>query len=459
MLDVLEDIAREPGLLDDVLRSVMDPDTLLGQTAFPAVLTYSDRMTYNPADLNGPGLNLTLGGTQDPATPVDHTKPITGDNRSLWYRQIAMLDEMRGVAMCNKEGAVVHGKDLPGLGDHDYPDGQIVFGPIHACQVFRIDNVAALFLDAIGGQAHVPVRDPGIAAGATDHVQEVSSGITGMTLHPTAQALARFTSFDFLTDTDPSNALTRNYMKDLIDPPPTAECPVTPVTDPYDGSQVPVRTCKDPAHRFWNRYGQDTALSLERFGFLRASRPLARAFAVHGRSDLLARLFDVMFHHWGDGTQSAVECDPGAKPGAARFCSGDGLVRYEPLFAKALAGDLLPALHDLTLASAGITVDSRVDGAPVDGVRVLAEALRGAVDPDLAKARGVTDLAGDATAKRNDGSVVPQVTPLRLVIDSIKSIDTRFDDYAKAHPGGVDRHALWKRARSALVDSLLHGRR
>jgi hypothetical protein len=455
VLDVLEDIARVPGLLDDVLRSAMDPDTLLGQKAFPAFMTFSDRMTYNPPDLNGAGLNLTLGGTKDPATPVDRTKPITGDNRSLWFRQIEMLDDMRGVAMCNKENAIVHGKDLPGIGDHDYPDGQIVFGPIHACQVFRVDDVASLFLDSIGGLAHIPVRDPAIAAGTTDHVQEVSSGITGMTLHPTPQALSRFTSFDFLDDTDPSNALTRNYMKDLIDPPPTSGCSVTPVTDPYDGSQVPLRTCKDPSQRFWNRYGQDTALSLERFGFLEASRPLAHAFAVHGRSDLLARLFDVLFQHWGDGSQSAAECDPAAKPGEHRYCTGDGLVRYEPLIAKALAGDLLPALHDLTLATAGVTVDSHVDGAPVDGIRVLAEALRGAIDPDLAKARGVTDLAGNATAKRNDGTVEAQVTPLRLLIDAIKSIDTRFDDYQKAHPGEPDRHALWKRARSALVDRFL----
>lgn len=455
VLDVLEDIAREPGLFDDVLRSAMDPDTLLGQKAFPAFMTLSDAMTYNPADLDGPGLNVTLGGTKDPATPVDRTKPITGDNRSLWFRQLAMLDDMRGVAMCNKENAVVHGKNLPGIGDHDYPDGQIVFGPIHACQVFRVDDVASLFLDSIGGLAYIPVRDPAIAAGVTDQAQEDSCGITGMTLHPTPEALSRFTSFNFLDDTDPSNALTRNYMTDLIDPPATSGCPLTPVTDPYDGSQVPLRTCKDDSQRFWNRYGQDTALSLERFGFLKASRPLAHAFAVHGRSDLLARLFDVLFQHWGDGTQSASECDPAAKPGGHRYCSGDGLVRYEPLIAKALAGDLLPALHDLTVATAGVTVDSHVDGAPVDGIRVLSEALRGAIDPDLAKARGVTDLAGNATAQRNDGSVVPQVTPLRLLIDAIKSIDTRFDDYEKAHPGGPDRRALWKRARSALVDRFL----
>ncbi len=452
VLDVLEDIARVPGLLDDVLRSAMDPDTLLGQKAFPAFMTFSDRMTYNPADLNGPGLNMTLGGTGDPATPVDRQKPITGDNRSLWFRQLAMLDDMRGVAMCNKENAIVHGKNIPGIGDHDYPDGQIVFGPIHACQVFRVDDVASLFLDSIGGLAYIPVRDPAIAGAVTDQTQEDSCGITGMTLHPTPEALARFTSYNFIDDTDPSTALTRNYMKDLIDPPATSGCPLTPVTDPYDGTQVPLRTCTDPSQRFWDRYGQDTAMSLERFGFLQASRPLAHAFAVHGRSDLLARLFDALFHHWGDGSQSAAECDPGAKPGEHRYCSGDGLVRYEPLLAKALAGDLLPALHDLTLATADVTVDSHVDGAPVDGIRALSEALRGAIDPDLAKARGVTDLAGNATGTRNDGSVVPQVTPLRLLIDAIKSIDTRFDDYAKAHPGGPDRHALWKRARSALVD-------
>lgn len=450
LLDLVAAIAAEPKLLDDVVRSMLDPDATLGAEAFPALLTLRDEMAIDPAGVNLPAVNLTAPGHAEPVTPVDRTEPLTGANRSIFMRLLAMTNDTLGVAMCNKDQAIVHSHDAPGIGDIDYPDGQIVTGTIAACQVFRIDDAASLYVDSLAGMAHVPVRDPNIAAGATDHVQEASSGIVGMTLHPSAPAMNRFTTFDFLDDANPANARTRLYLKDLIDPTPTNRCAVAAVTDPYLHDQVPLRQCADPADRFWSRWGT-TMMALESFRFPRAARPLARAFALHGRADLFARLLVVLHAHWGDGSQSADECAPGAKPGEPYYCSGDGVVRYEPMLAELLRGDLLPALHALAVAAAATTIESKVDGGPIDGVRALAEAVRGAVDPSVAAARGVTDAAGSATATRNDGSTVAQTTPLRLLVDALKRVDARWEAWGAAHPGD-DRRGAFRAGRSALVD-------
>ncbi len=459
MQELFGEIAHEPGLMEDLIRSQLDPDSDLATEVYPKFLTFKDAFTYDPADVNGPPLNLTVLDAQgkpthaDPQTPVDRSKAEVGENRSILHRMMFMTHETMGVTLCNKESAVVHAKDVPGAGDTDYPDGINVIGPLHACQVTRIDDAGALFVAATAGMAEIEIRDPALANAASDHVQEVSTGVTGMTLHPTAGALVRFNSVEFVDFGDPTSPSfppppepTLSYLKDLLDVPATTRCPLTPVKDPFDGTMVPTRTCAKRADTFWGRWGT-TAMALDHFDFFRAGRPLARAFARHGRPDLLAKLFDTLRRHWPGDEADADECPPGAKQGDADFCSKAGLVRYEPFLADVFATDLLPALRNLSVAADGLTIASHVDGGPVDGPRVVGELLAGALDPAAAKARGVTDAVGHAGATRGDGTPVAQTTPVRLVFDALDQFDARF----AAQP---DKKALWDRGRKALVDQL-----
>lgn len=453
------EIASEPGLMEDLIRSQLDPDSDLATEVYPEFLTFKDQFTYDPADVNGPPLNLTVRDAQgnpthaDPQTPVDRNKPEVGDNRSILERLMFMTHETMGVTICSKENAVVHAKDVPGAGDTDYPDGVNVEGPLHACEVTRIKDASALFVAATAGMAEIEIREPAIANAASDHVQEVSTGITGMTLHPTAAALVRFNSVEFLDFGDatspsfpPPPEPTLSYLRDLLDVPPTTRCPLTPVKDPFDGTMVPTRTCAKRADTFWGRWGT-TAMALDHFDFFRAGRPLARAFARHGRADLLAKLFDTLRRHWPGNEADADECPPGAQPGDADWCSKAGLVRYEPFLADVFRTDLLPALRNLSVAADGLTIASHVDGGPVDGPRIVGELLAGALDPAAAKARGVTDAAGHAGATRGDGAPVAQTTPVRLVFDALDRIDARLS----ADPA---KQALWDRGKKALVDQL-----
>src|SRR3954452_8909618 len=62
---------------------------------------------------------------------------------------------------------------------------------------------------------------------------------------------------------------------------------------------------------------------------------------------------------------------------------------------------------------------------------------------------------GGATAKRNDGTTNPQVTPAYLLANALGAIDTAFDTYEDQHPEDKDRRANWRRARSQLVDQFM----
>src|SRR5207302_1623491 len=73
-------------------------------------------------------------------------------------------------------------------------------------------------------------------------------------------------------------------------------------------------------------------------------------------------------------------------------------------------------------------------GGKVNGTRALAYAIRSAVDPDAAAARGLLDRRGSRSAKRNDGKTNAQVTPLYLLTSALSSMDAAFETYAQKNP-------------------------
>ena len=271
MLDVTVQLEQEPGLLEDVLRSLGADGTQNLGTIFANYMQFNDRVSYDPANLNGPPFNVTLGGAGPLSTPVDRSSPDTGFNRSIFQRFLSLVHDTNGVTACNKEGStngsvdpstwtgIVHAQGLPLVGAADVcgtPDGNgalctvpILGGttsgarPFHECEVFKIENLAKFYLDSIVGKATLYFRPDllreGIKIPLIGHVGasnvgiiEQSSGIglntndtygfwddtSAGTFRPRPQWLNRLVFFDQVNDSpnpgDP-NYLTNHFLTDL----------------------------------------------------------------------------------------------------------------------------------------------------------------------------------------------------------------------------------------------------
>jgi hypothetical protein len=430
-------------------------------------------------------------------TPVDRSKPDTGANRSALQRFVQTIHDTNGTTVCNKEGAIVHARGVSLLGNVDICAGGIVLPfcnqaatrPFHECEVFKIDNVSAFYLDAIAGKANLYFRPAilrtgllGIGAPTVDTIQQ-SSGIQGFwdattasTFRPKPEWLNRLIFFDQVNDSPTStgpNYITNHFLTDLQGMQVgTSVCPERIIDDPVpdapdaspDKKVHGLRACQD-GDWFFQR-DQDNTFVWENFGFYQAITPLATAFANHKREDLFVALMEILHKHWGDAAVSANECKLGVDAnGVAQNCTREGAVTYEPLLVDLLGSDLVPALHQLAKTVAGLTLPkcTATDAAThactavqnVDGISVLAESTRALMDPARAKAAGLVDRAGNVTSKRNDGTTNPQVTPLYLVLQALRAMDDRFAAYAAANADGAQRQAHWKAARSQLVDQFL----
>jgi hypothetical protein len=199
-IDVTIQVSDEPGLLEDVIRAFGDDATLPLAGAFASEMANKDHFSYDRTNLNGPPVNYgadwasppTATPTATPAhTPVDRTKRDTGDNRSQFQKFVQVLADTNGVTVCNKDGAVLHGRGLqflpiPGLSmiippaNVDAPAGPAnAANPIPLkwfippllkshygtktswapCELLKIENVATFYLDAILGLASIYTRD------------------------------------------------------------------------------------------------------------------------------------------------------------------------------------------------------------------------------------------------------------------------------------------------------------
>jgi hypothetical protein len=500
MLDVVGQMAHEPGLLEDVLRSFADPNTLKLATSYGPYAQYLDQVTYDPQNLNGPTLNLNTGDHSPPKTPVDRTKPLTGLNRSDLQRFMALIHDTNGVAACNKEGAVVHAKDVGGTSlDVDLCAGsvpicQLDSTPFKECEIFKIDNLALYYLDSIIGKATLYFRPAVIRQGvdvvgfhfgaSTVNCIEASSGIgygtndtygfwddtDSQVFRPRPQYLDRLVFFNTLTDglnEGDTNYVTNHFLSDLQGPYfGTAVCPERVIPDPVptapdaspDGMVHGLRTCADGDNL--QQRDPNTIFTWESFDFYNAMTPLLNAYSAHGREDLFLQMIEVLYRHWADGNATASEC----KVTATTNCTKDGVNSYEPIVSGILATDTIPALVALssTLVNVSVPVCTAVDGngtctatAMQPGIQIFANALTAMLDPAHATAIGLTDRHGGKTAPRNDGTTNAQVTPIYLLVDALDAMDNAFAAYAKANPQDTARQTAWRSARSQLVDTFL----
>lgn len=485
LIDVFVVVAQEPGMLEDVLAAVANDDTAALGGAFGSYMAFKDRVSYDRANLNGPAKNFTTNKVGDPMkTPVDRGQPATGKNRSAFHGFLQAIHDVNGVTLCNREGAIVHARGVPLLGEGDICEGSLalcsLFGtrPFHECEVFKVENLAKFYLQSIIGKARLYFRPKvlrdgilGIGAAKVDTIQQ-SSGILGFwddknsyNFRPQPRFLNRLVFFDLQND---SQNPTHDFIADLQgDKVGTAACQERIIDDPVpDAADVSpdrkvrgLRTCQD-GEWFFQR-DQDAVMVWEQFGFYKAITPLLQAFGNHGREDLFLQLIEVLHKHWSDDKASAAECK--LTPSAS--CSKDGAVRYEALLAEVMATDLFPALTQLSKTLQTIKVPHCTALDPktkqcttftqVSGLTVMAEAARSMIDPNRAKATGLKDRAGKVTALRNDGGTNPQVTPLYLILQALNGIDQSFGAYIQGSGGDTSRRDQWRMARSQLVDQFL----
>ena len=486
-LDTLAKTAQEPGLLEDLMLALTDPQTQQLGEIFSKYAHFRDEITYDRNNLNGPAFNVTTGDNSELHTPVDRGQPMTGKNRSALYRFLGLITDTNHVTTCNKPGSKVHAKlgpisvTLPPFG-----------GTYGECEIFKIDELAQFYVDAIAhGWEFDPdskpnkrgamyLRDDMVRTGiagigaATVQLIENSSGITGMArtgndkdLTASPQWLNRLVFFDVKNDSPNDgdrNNRTNTFIKDLNGTIGTSLCPERTISDPKpdapdassDGIVHGLRNCADG--QWFQDRDPNTIFTWENFGFYEAIRPIVAAFAKHGREDLFVSLSSSVYRHYGDASASDSECRyEGNKP-----CPRSNIVSYEPLLVDALAGDLFPAISELVTALSTIAIRCTADDPQcssatrtISGLQVSANAARAALDPAYAKSIGLKDRNGNTTALRNDGTTTPQTTPAYMLANAFSAIDLAFDRYEEQNPSDTARRSNWRRARSQLVDQFL----
>lgn len=483
MIDIVALIAKEPGLLEDVLRSMGTPEAEQLGGIYGGYMGFKDRISYDRAHINGPAYNFDTKSNAEMKTPVDRSKADTGANRSAFQKFLQAVHDTNKVTACNKQGAKLYAV-LGGI-NVTMP----VLGSYAECEVFKIENLAKFYVDSIVGKATLYLRNDTLRTGiigigaATVGLMEQSSGITGFwdasgskTLRPKPNFLARQVYFDLANDSPSSgpNYRTNRFLSGLMGPHSvgTIVCPEKIINDPVpgaadaspDGMVHGLRQCSDGD--WLDQRDLDATFVWENFGFFTAMTPLINAFALHNREDLLLSMMEVWYRHWGDDKGTKAECDPsGTAKTNPRWCAQDGLVKYEPLLIEGLQTDMIPALAQATRTMDAQTMArcTAVDATThkctatqtVDGIQILSHTMRSLVDVDAAKALGLTDRQGNKTALRNDGATNAQVTPIYLLTEALSGIDGAFADLAQKDPNQADRLTNWRFGRSQLVDQFI----
>lgn len=484
MAQLLWKLAEQPGLGQRAIEALADSSIVsqqgtsqnMGQTTATFATTV-DQFDYDTNDLNGPAVNVSVGNgsTADPQVPIQPSQPRNGANISLLQRSLQVIHDANRASTCNKQGALIH----TNLGI-DWPIWPAA--PYNECELTRFANEAVFYLDSNLPATH-PKRSQMVLMGAIndilsigsdfgidpDTVVEGSSGIQGLGLHPESYALTRLLFFgaesDNLTmpDLDPNyatlNAQTDQFIHDLIEPAGGLPCA-------QDANGV--NTCTSPSTTLRVR-DKNTMFAWERLGFLTYLKPVIRAFAdqsctadesacdasdISGEQ-LLVDMFDELNFHW-PGADHGDECsNSGDKTSNPIFCAQSGLNRYEPLLGDALRTDLIPALNAFAEAAkdlSNITVQRGPHaGETWTGTQVLEKVTRVLFDQTYAQMNGMVDRNGNASAHWVDGTPQAQLTPFTLFGDALHNIDTTFANTSD----GAARQAMWKRARSLLVDEFL----
>jgi hypothetical protein len=394
MIDVAIQIDQEPGLLQDVLRALGDDASLPLSQSFSGYMANLDRISYDRKNLNGPAYDFNTMSTSPPTTAVNRGAADSGANRSEMQRFLQAIHDTHGVTACNKQGAIVHALNvsIPLLGSQniDIPQGSnnnaIVavllssnYGSkqsFNECEVFKIDDLAAFYLDSIVGNASLYFRDNFIRNGSIGGLGQATVGLIenssyigydpnnadtyngatvtapgfwdtsgSTTFRPKPAWLDRLVFFDIAGDSPnpgDTNYNTNHFLADLQGTQiGTSICPERVIPDPCiangstcypapdaasDGMVHGLRSCPDGDWTF--QRDQDATFVWEDLGFYSAITPLVSAFSIavnpttgkaRHREDLFIDLMEVLHKHWQSAQGTADECtlyQTGANPPA-----------------------------------------------------------------------------------------------------------------------------------------------
>ncbi len=504
MAAVIEQITQQPELTRKLLEALAD-DTIvspfggskhMGET-LAKFMKFRDEMVYNPQNLNGPTLNLTVGNgsVADPQTPVERTPPLkAGNNRSCFQRSIQTIRDAAGVTACNKSGAYAS-IDL-GWISVSWP----LFGTYDECELFQFDDLAIFYLRSILPPAH-PKRsflvindstlngiiDIGASIGLDPNdLFQQSSGITGMTLQPDPPALNRLVFFGADSDqwsmpdrdTLLQGSNTDDFVSSLIEPVASAVCPKVNGLNKCSNRDDVLRLIDGASS--YGGVAKKGIFLWERFGFYDYLRPVVRAFANATCNDAetscdvanddgeqaFVSLINILNAHW-PGKEHGSECNTtGNQASNARYCSEAGVNNYEPILVDSFESDLIPALHELAIATTQLSKITVARGPKAGQVMTGAEVMelitKIMFDSKYAKSVGMVDRKGIPSTAWVDGRPQAQLTVYTLFADALHAMDKRWDD---ACIGASDvgacqsdvaaRKAQWKQARSQMVDEFL----
>lgn len=490
---------KHPGLLARVLEATAKPDLVtkhgasnhIGETLATDLLN-RDEYDYDHKDINAPSVNLTLGApdVSDPRSPVDQTQPKTGKNRSILQRTLQMIHDANSGPACNKNDAKVK-VNLANL-SLSWP---LVGDGYKKCELFRFENLASFYLNSTLAPDHpkrtkLALNDSVLNAlmsalgvvVSPDKLFEDSSGITGLTTHPTPVGLNRLvffgassTLYKNLLDLDPFigvglvNEKTNSFISSMIEPISASWCPVDPA-DPNKTLECPT---SDGTLREADAH---TLFALEKLGFYEYLTPIVTAFAnescapdlsscdvndVSGEK-MLVEMIEIFYRHWS-GKDHGPECEKAGN--AKKYCSEAGLSTYEPIAAEAFKGDIIPALHafaEVATKLSKVTVKRGPKaGQVLTGAEVVEKLTRILFDPAYAASVNMVDRKGNKATKWVNGTDQPQITVFTLFADALHKIDLRWEQ-ACVGKSGADldackadvelRKGQWQRARSQLVD-------
>jgi hypothetical protein len=490
--------ANHPGLLthliealaSDVVVSQQGPSKHLGETV-ASFMENRDEVNYNQFNINGPAVNVTDGAPSvaDPHNLVDQTKPKIDKNRSCMQRSFQLIHDADGGPACNRAGAKV--KASLGSLTVSWP----LIGSYKECELFQFDKLAIFYLDSIldanhpkrsfldikSGTLNGIISFLGAFGASPDDLFQDSSGITGLTLHPSSAALSRLMLFGAsqslypnMPDHDTVNegSKTDVFISNLIEPVSKASCPL---------DAAGVLQCKTSEGSL--RVADSNSIFLwERLGFYNYLRPVVTAFANDAcapdlsscdKADssgeqLFVEFVNVLNRHW-PGAEHGKEC---SKTGTAKdnkeYCSEAGANTYEPILAEAFRTDLVPALHDFAKVAteiSKITIKRGPKaGQTLSGAALVEKMTRILFDPAYAKGVGMVDRKGNSGAAWVDGTPQPQLTVFTLFSDALHRMDLRWAEACKGLSGSEQtacaadadlRKGQWKRARSQLVDEFL----
>ncbi len=432
-------ITKRPGLLEALMRSFLDASSpaqgpLLGNwMRYKDAVSYPNAPSTNPADINARAVRKY-------SELVDHSQPDIGKNRSIFQRTAAMVNDLHGQKHCNKPNAQlkVH---LGGL-----PVTLPLFGAGYKpCELFEVPDMVEIHIQAVLGRAKIPLKPgdlnalgglcPVVDATCLGKTQETESQIVGFDDTPTPEALARFVFA-------PPNA----FVRGITDPVNTIDGAQIVAWEP--NALFPMEVV-DPMAK---PYGQPDHPGLT---FLQAGYTLFEAFDNNELRDPKGKLLDgylfgdfmsTLHRHWASRRTEdcagppAETCTQSLNPKKPFFSHQTNLVSYEPLIAEALIDvNLMARLHETTKALAQIQIDGE------DGITIMARAVTLLLSPDPA----LTYRDGAATARSNGGTELGYVSPLYLLLDGLKKIDTSFASQEHAH-----RLPVWREARSELVDMI-----